>query len=82
MDTFPVGSILGFIEGRVPPGWVKADGSRVKRKDDPQLYDTMKAAGWHKKYRRWIVFLPDYSTQSKTIPGPPQATYHLYLRRG
>lgn len=37
-DTIPVGAVMGFSQGNVPPGWLECDGSVLSRSAYPDLF--------------------------------------------
>jgi microcystin-dependent protein len=59
MSDCPAGTIVPFAANHnMPKGWRESDGSRLRRREDPVLYDILRPV-YCNKYRRWIVHLPD-----------------------
>lgn len=69
-DYHPVGSIVQMASCfPMPQGWRLADGSRLRRREDPALYDLLRPR-FCNRWRRWIVHLPDFADRSvQTLPG-------------
>lgn len=74
---FPTGSVMPFAESHVAPllasgEWHRADGSRIRRHDDPALYDLLRP-NWRRKWRRWVVHLPNF--EHRTVFGGIDVAY-------
>lgn len=69
-SIYPVGSIVQMASCfPMPQGWRPADGSRLRRRDDPVLYDLLRPT-FRNRWRRWIVHLPDFTERSpQMLPG-------------
>jgi hypothetical protein len=61
--SVPVGSIQPFVlqpDRPLPDGWFRADGRRLYRREDPELYKVLRRA-WHSPWRPWVVHIPSFN---------------------
>lgn len=75
-ELHPIGSVVSSIDGAEPgPPWHHCLGQRLKRKQDPELYDVLKP-NWSHKYLRWIVHIPNLNNLPK-LEGAPTVNYYI-----